>query len=355
MAGPAASSEPASRRALRLAIGVTFALILIQLVPWPMSQPMLLFCAFLLQDATPMSLRTGMRTIGFSVACSISGFLIALLLWPYILITIVVFCLLLYRLFIYFLSSGAHILGIVGVVIGAVLMPALMRIAPELATAALVGLIIDFFVAFLIARIGFWLIPPPPQEEAPHALPMTVEEASPIALDLVIVATPLLAYFLMAGDTDILVLIYGILLATGISSAGSAEMGLNYVKANLLFGGVGMLIVYELLVIAPFFPFMVVLLVVACFIFGRQIFSGSHDAGVWASGFNGFLLLLGGALVADGVIASVKIFNRVIQIGWATLYIVFAFAVLALIRDYLSRATRPAAWQFWRNRSPNEE
>ena len=88
MAGPAPSSETPVRRAARLAVGVSGALLFIQFFPWPLSHIAPVFTALLLQDAMPMSLRAGFRTVGFAALCVVLGFLLALVLSPYLGITV---------------------------------------------------------------------------------------------------------------------------------------------------------------------------------------------------------------------------------------------------------------------------
>jgi hypothetical protein len=53
----------------------------------------------------------------------------------------------------------------------------------------------------------------------------------------------------------------------------------------------------------------------------------------WTSGLNGFLILLGSALLADNGFTLAAAANRVWQIVLATAYVSFAFAVLAMFRE----------------------
>jgi hypothetical protein len=345
MAGPAPSSETPVRRAARLAVGVSGTLVFIQFFPWPLSHIAPVFTALLLQDAAPMTLREGFRTVGFAALSIMLGFLLALVLSPYLGITVFVFCLIMFRLYLFMLCAGAHILAIIGVLAGIVLMPVMMRIIPEIALIAAAGLVLNLTIAFALARVAFLLIPPPSEQAKAHHAAMAMQDAVPVALSMVVVAGPLFAAFLMSGWTDILVLVYGTLIAMALGTAGGMTMGLGMVRANLVYGGLGMLFVYEVLVMAPFLPLMVVLIFTACFIFGGHIFSGRPTAGAWASGFTGFLLLLGGALASDSVVSGVKVLDRAHQILLATFYIAFAYAIVDLIRSFVRsdrRAPEPA-------------
>jgi hypothetical protein len=337
MAGPAPSSETPVRRAARLAVGVGGTLVFIQFFPWPMSHIAPVFTALLLQDAVPMTLREGFRTVGFAALCIVLGFLLALVLSPYLGITVLVFCLIMFRLYLFMLCSGSHILAVIGVLAGIVLMPVMMRMMPEIAFIAAAGLVLNLTIAFALARVAFLLIPPPSEHAETHHAAMPMHDAIPIALSMAVVAGPLLAAFLMFGWTDILVLVYGTLIALALGTAGGMSMGLGMVRANLVYGGLGMLFVYEVLVMAPFLPLMVVLIFTACFIFGGNIFGRRPTSGAWTSGFTGFLLLLGGALASDNVVSGVNVLDRAYQILLATLYIAFAYAVIDLVRSFVHR------------------
>jgi len=96
-----------------------------------------------------------------------------------------------------------------------------------------------------------------------------------------------------------------------------------------------MLIFYELLVMVPNLAFLIVLAFMSFLFFGSRIFSDRPSATAWATGFTGFLILTGGALLADDVVAPMKIIDRVIHIGFSTLYVAFAYQVADLIKDLI--------------------
>lgn len=336
MAGPAPSSENPSRRALRLAVGVTLTFVVVQLIGWPVAHPAPVFTALLLQAAEPLSVRSGFATLGSILSYIVSGYLIALFLLPYPAVMVLVVCLLLFRFFVGALTSGGNTLAMIGMIIGLVVIPVLVNMLPELAVIASFGVLLDFVVAIFCAWIGFLLIPVPPlvpaQDHHCHGGPDTVA-ATTIAATMTIVVAPFLIVFLVFGWTDIVTLIYASIFAMGMSSASSAEMGWKSVTANLLLGGGGMLLFYELLVMVPSLPFMITLSFTLFFVYGSRIFSGGPSAAAWASGFSGFLILAGGALLADDVVAPMKLIDRVVQIGFATAYVVFAYHVVDLVKS----------------------
>jgi hypothetical protein len=83
----------------------------------------------------------------------------------------------------------------------------------------------------------------------------------------------------------------------------------------------------------PSLPFMVVIAALAVFIFGLRIFEGGSTSPYWTSGLNGFLIMLGGALLADQGFTLGRMADRVWQITLATAYVSFVLAVLAMVQD----------------------
>jgi len=59
------------------------------------------------------------------------------------------------------------------------------------------------------------------------------------------------------------------------------------------------------------------------------------SGGLWVSGFIGFLILTGGALLTDDVNSPMKVIDRVVQISVAGLYVVFAYRVIDLVNSLI--------------------
>ncbi len=333
MAGPAPSNESSGRRTLRLAFGVALTFVVVQLIGWPMAHIAPLLAGLLLQEASPQSVRQALRILGTALSAIVGGFLTALFLLPYPAAMALVFSVVLFRLYLYVLMSGLQIMIFAGILIGTVIMPVLVQVLPEVAFIAGFGLLMDFAVAVLAAWIAFLVVPASKAPPAPVHGTLSYTEAASIAATLTVVVAPLLISFLLFGWTDILTLVYAVIFAFGMGSAASGEMGWKIMTANLIYAGVGMLLVFELLVMVPNLPFMIVLVFTVCVIYGSWIFGAGPKAAAWASGFNGFLLLLGGALLSDDVVSAVKLFDRVILIFLATAYVVFAYQVVDLIKS----------------------
>jgi hypothetical protein len=339
MADLAPSNESTNRRALRLALGVALVFSFTQFARWPLAHIAPFMTAILLQDSGPLSLRQGGFILKMALISVIGGLFIALFLANFPLVMILVACALLFRLYVYILRSGEHLLAIVAGMIGVILMPYLVLIYPQVGAIGGLALLLNFAVAITGAWIAWYMLP---QSETPpngHGVELLCyKEATSMAFNMMLLMAPLLAGFLAFGWSSILVLIYSVLFAATYSGKAGFEVGLKMLISNAVYGGVGMLLVYELYVMVPTVPFMIAVAALAVFIFGLRIFEGGSTSPYWTSGLNGFLILLGGALLTDGGYSLGRMADRVWQITLAMAYISFAFAVVDMFRDRSARS-----------------
>jgi hypothetical protein len=334
MADLAPSNESTHRRALRLALGVALVFGFTQLMGWPMSHIAPFMTAVLLQDSGPLPLRRGGFIFTMALLSILSGLIIALFLAQFPLLLVMVVCALLFRFYMFILRSADHMLAVIAAVIGVILMPYLVLIQPEVGAMGGVGLLLDFAVAIIGGWVTWFLLPvsvAPP--EGHHAEPLSYDTAASMALDMMLVLAPLLAAYLAFGWGTVLVLVYSVIFVATYDSKAGFETGLKMIIANGVYGGLGMLLIYELCVMMPSLPFMVVLTALAVFIFGLRIIEAGPTSPYWTSGLNGFLIMLGGALLADQGFTLGRMADRVWQIALATAYVSFALAVLAMLRD----------------------
>jgi hypothetical protein len=340
MAGLAPSNESLHRRALRLSIGVAMVFALTQLTGWPMSHIAPFMTGVLLQDSGPLSLQRGWFIFRMALISILCGLVIALFLASYPLIMIAVVCALLFRFYVFIMRCADHMLAVIASVVGVLLMPYLVLIAPEVGAVGGFGILLDFAVAIAGAWITWYLLP---LSEAPpgghgHGAPPTEDEAKSMALDLVLVMAPLLTAFLAFGFSSVLVLVYAVIFAASYDSKAGFDTGLKMIIANGVYGGLGMLLIYELCVMVPWGPFMIVAVALGVFLFGLRIFEPGPTSPYWTSGLNGFLIMLGGALNADTGFTLGVMADRVWQICLATAYVSFVLAVLAMARDKFAKA-----------------
>jgi hypothetical protein len=339
MSGPAYSTESPDRRILRFAIGVTLAFGIGQLIGWPLAHLFPVFVALLLLGGAPISMRQALIILLIAGTTFAAGFWVTYILSAYPSITLLVFVVLGFWFFYLLLRSGVHSLAIIGMLIGTMIIPVLVRLLPEVAVIAGAGLFIDLALSIGVAWAAFFVVRSPADRALVHPSHPGHTEALSMALSIMAVIAPLMVAFLYFGWTDILILVYGVIFATAMSASGGAQQGQTSAIANIIYGGIGMLVTYELLVIVPVLPFMLVLFFFVCVLYGWRIFSGRYRTGYWVSGFIGLLILLGGALLADDGVSAVKVFGRVFQIVLATLYVTFAYNVIDLIKRGIAHAS----------------
>jgi hypothetical protein len=334
----APSNESTHRRALRLALGVAMVFTLTQLTGWPMSHIAPFMTGLLLQESGPMQLRRGWFIFRMAVLSILSGLVIALFLANFPLVLVLVVCAFLFRFYVFILCSGEPMLAVIAGMVGVVLMPYLVLVNPEVGAIGGLGILLDFLVAITAGWVTWYLMPVSAAPPAGHAsAPLSYPAAASMAFNMMLVMAPLLAAFLAFGWSSILVLVYSIIFAATYDSSAGFQSGLKMVIANGVYGGIGMLLVYELCVMVPSMPFMIVIAAGAVFIFGLRIFGGGPTSPYWTSGLNGFLIMLGGALLAEEGFTLGRMADRVWQITLATAYVSFVLAVLAMLRDRFSR------------------
>ncbi len=325
------------RLAWRLTFGVGAAFVISQVWPWPLSYVMPVFVALLLQEPHPMSYRAGLGAVGLACFFMALGYGIAVLLTPFPVLFLAAALFLLRSLYMFMLTSGAPMLAVVGGIIGALVIPVLVPNLPDVARSVTIGLMFNTLVAFLITQIAFLLVPP---------LPNTPEEANPLpsrdvagsmAWKLVVAVGPIMTFFLLYGLTDILLLSVAAMIALSMGAKGGWAMGMGLVIANMAYGGVAMLVFYEVTVIAPVLPIFLITSFLAIWFFSSRIAEGTSNSATWSSALTGFLILSGSIILATEADAGEKFVTRVSQLLAAALYVALAFQTVDLFSSVFGR------------------
>ncbi len=338
MSSISASNESVRRRALRMALGVATVFVLAQLFTWPVAHVGAALTVILFMEASPLSLGKGWRVFrNFSVTLLLSVVITTILSpWPAILI--VVSGLAFYRLFIYMMMSGAFLFEIAAALLACTVIPVLVIMLPEKGLFMAYGLIVNCGVAIVVSWVVWMMIPlsaPVPEEHHHHAI--SYEDASSMALTLALLMTILEAFYMISGSGKLLVLIYSVFFVLPFSARAGSEVGLTYIVANVFYGGVAMLICYELFVMTPSIVFMALVMFATVYLFASRIFKGGPTQAFWSSGLFGVLLLLGDLLMKDNAMSTEAMAGRIWQLLLATLYVVFAFSVIEWVKSWRKR------------------
>lgn len=334
------------RSALRFALGVSASFVFAQLINYPLAYVLPVFVGILLKEPSPLPVRLAIHAIVSTALAIILGYCLAVLFVPYPIVFVAVFSLLLFRLYVFLLVSGAHFFATTGVLIGCLVMPVLIKVHPEVASGVGMAILWNVVLAVLLSWIAFVLIPVRGTTEPEPAKALPLSAAYPLALRFTMVAMPLFAAFLAFEWGNLLTLIFGVLYATAMNSRGGVEKGVEAMIANLILGGLTVFLVYEMLVMVPMLIMMALLLFAVSFFYGTRIVAGGRSAQIWWSGMSAMLFLAGPALVSEDVVVTAELLDRVLQILLAAVYITLAYSVMDLVQHYF------VVCKMWLRKSP---
>ena len=349
------SNETPSRRATRLALSVAICFLISQLGAWPLAHLAPVVVVALMIDNRPLTYGEGWRVFRMSVVNFFLGGTIAWLLTPWPAILALSCGLTLYQFSKYLLSADVHVITIISALVGFIVVPIVVVALPALGFIAAASFSLDWGLALIVGWVA-WLIMPRtaalPDEHA--AEPMAPEEVRELAWTLTLVLMPLMVAFMAFSFSKILVAIYAVFIATTFSAAGGSQSTKSYLVANAVYGALGMLIVYELLVMVPEVTLLFPLIFIAVYLFGVPMFRGGPTAGYWESGVFGFLIMLGAILMKDDIVAASTLVDRLWQMILAGVYVIFAFSLLDWVRSRKTRR-KPAIQTEVKTPKPKEE
>ncbi|MEM8570484.1 MAG: DUF2955 domain-containing protein [Pseudomonadota bacterium] len=329
---PPADTEdhPAAYRArsatglrLGLAPAIVFSLGLI--LDWPVFYLAAVFAALFCQAPAPMPLASGLRLLLVAAFFLASALLLASVLEPYPVVFLAGVAIGL-GVTLRAAVRGANTLIVVLAMLAALLIPFLVKISSDLAGLIAFWLVINMSVALLVSWAAFALFPSAtPPKPKPQESSAEFDPGRRLARMCLVTIPFAMVFFLIESDAA-LVLIFAAILATQLaaSTAAGPLVAKGMMAANLL-GGLAAVLVYEALVMAPFLPLAILLILSASLCFADRFAAGDALAG---SALTAVLILVGGSLgpISDG--AEVKMLTRLWQIGLALAYILSAFVLV---------------------------
>ena len=194
-----------------------------------------------------------------------------------------------------------------------------------------VSLVFNALMAVTLSQLVFLVFPLCEadkmfEKEQQNAAKKTDKERFNYAVNILFILLPLLLLFFifkLSGGTVILIFTATLSMSPALANI---KVGTVMIIANIL-GGIFAILAYNLLVIVPMFPFMILLTLGAGLFFGSRLFSTNKMATVFGTGFSTFLLILGSVTSSEDE-AGDKVWTRVIQISIAVIYVVIAFRIL---------------------------
>ena len=211
-----------------------------------------------------------------------------------------------------------------------VLIPFISLKANILGNVVLTALLINLIIALVVIRIAFFVFPVTSQEDNNEETKTPVANnnynVDKLAFNGLLVVLPLVILFYLFNATiAVLTLVFVILLSFD-PFIYQSKKGPALLLANVL-GGLAGILVYNILVIAPSYVLYIFLIISVAFYFVMNIYSGKKTAPIFKISFNTFFVIMGVISVSNEDAGS-EIWERIIQIGLAVLYVIIAFKIV---------------------------
>jgi len=211
-----------------------------------------------------------------------------------------------------------------------VLIPFISLKANILGNVVLTALLINLIIALVVIRIAFFVFPVTSQEDNNEETKSPVADnnynVDKLAFNGLMVVLPIVILFYLFNATiAVLTLIFVILLSFD-PFIYQSKKGPALLLANIL-GGLAGILAYNILVIAPSYLLYVFLIISVAFYFVMKIYSGKKTAPIFKISFNTFFVIMGVISVSTEDAGS-EIWERIIQIGLAVLYVIIAFKIV---------------------------
>lgn len=334
---PRPERREADRRAARMALGVSAVFLLGMYLAWPMSFLGAIFTGLLLQAPQPVPGRAAGAVLSIAVFAMAANWIGAQYLLHYPALFAIALVLAMFALFRYGARGGSPIIVIL-VTIAVLMQPIVLRTSPDLALIVATWLPVNLAIGLFASWAVFDLIPP--GAEAGKAKPPAAEvDPERSAVRMTLIAAPFALVFFSLDWGAALTLVFVAILTQQLSAVteAAARATKGILLANLA-GGLVAMLAYELIVMAPTYPFMALLAAGLIAIHARLITSDAPWAPLAGTALNAMLVLLGGAMAPLDTSVEAQLSDRLIQIGAAVAYILVAFNI---VDHFLPNRPRP--------------
>jgi len=315
------------RRALRLGIGVTLSFVIALAYDWTLAYLAPIFTAPLLQKPSAPTLRKAVGvmlvTSLIMVVCLLAGtisqtypalFLMALfpgLFWT----------------FRYGLRGGSSLVLIL-LLVGLMLVPMVANTTVEITRDVAGSFVGNIGLSLLVTILMFTLFPPLPSEpeSAPKPLLPAAEVDRRAWILTAITGSYAVAYFSFAW-TNVHTPIYIAIFAFSANLARGRTATKGILAANVA-AGLLTLIMYELTVMTPHFPFVAAMVMTVNLILARMITSDTPWAPLAGFALSVVMILYGESVIPFSNEGGANFADRLGELGMAAIYAVAALYVL---------------------------
>jgi hypothetical protein len=238
--------------------------------------------------------------------------------------------------FYYSASGGSPILGSF-LTMGLAIVAAVGSDSVDAVIAVNQAVTLNAVIAISILWLALALWPDIPSDSAKKARPEVEapsrEAAIRSAWRSTAIVLPIIVFFLFySGSASYLVVMIKVAsMGQQAENDKTKEVGKSLLMSTVI-GGIAAVIMWNVMSIWPSLVLYVLMVVLAGLLMGRKIFQGqgmAPAAGVWSYAFLTMLVIIAPA-VTDGIggdAAAIKFFDRILMMGWATVYGVAAVYV----------------------------
>lgn len=319
---------------LRYVLGSTLIVAVASLMNYDLAYlTSVLGLGYLAPGAKPLTLK---QAVGFVVLLAVLTFMAVMFTEIFQDYPLVFMPLLLLGLFWIYYTDRIPMMVKLFALISLVLIPFLSIDSAAIGAYIAVILVFNAFMAVLLTQFVFLLFPLSEADKRFSKEKAAAEKQSSVqrfeyARKIMIILTPvILLFYMFQWSSSVLVLTFVTILTVSPALA-KPKVGLVMIVANVL-GGLFGILAYQMLVMAPSFVFMLLLTLLVGFTFAERLFSDSKFAGIFGSAFSTFLLILGTVTASDADAGS-KVWDRVIQIALAVIYVVIAFGLADKLKE----------------------
>lgn len=314
------------RRILRYTLGVMLAIVLAYSIDWTLAYIMPVFVAKFFVDR-PVPTRETFDELFLAMVVTV---LIALGVsngvTQYPLILLLLVGLLMFWAYYLFQDLRWNFFAMI-LMIAVLLVPYMGIIHPAAALLLGKGLMVSGIGAVVIFWLMHQIVPEPvPVSELPSGQSRNAEQSEALragyALKALAISFPVIVYFYYFQISGALLTLAFIgILSLQLTRSGSIKLSAFLLMTNVAGGGLA-IVAYELLVITPWFPFLLAMMTLFTLLFAQKLYEDPHKAPVYAGIFSAMLVVFGSVISASGKEIDVSFYARIGQILMASTYLV---------------------------------
>jgi hypothetical protein len=346
----------ASVRNLRFALGTSLSLWFSQAVGWPLSFVAPVFTSVILAMPAPaLPLKGGLGLVLVLLVSLNAGTLLLPTLLNQPAVGILLLVIALFWSFYFTAKGGSPALGTfatlgiaLSTAIGSVNVSAVLELIGYMGFAACAGVLFVWLAHGLLPdSMAAPFEKPAPQQQSKVTTP-DLERARWSAFRSLLIVLPIALWLLIsAGSASYLAVMLKVAsMGQQTTNEDTGKAGRSLLLSTVI-GGVGAIIGWQVLSIAPTLTMYTLFVAIAALLMGRRIYKGTAahpDSEVWSYGFLTMLIILAPAVLdsAGGDTAGLKFWQRLVMFGGATLYAIVAVYIVDAFRPRNLRSTSTA-------------